>query len=103
MEVWESDSETARLGQQPVDEAGQRRLLDIADDRGATPAPQFHQPLVPQFAVAAQDGVDVDVELLGEVAGGRQTLADAHLTVCDGPPHCGSDPLVERAVVGGES
>jgi hypothetical protein len=73
-----------------------RALPGRPGDRDAPAAPELQQPLVPQQPQRSQDGVGVDVQHGGQVAGGRKPFAGPDLAVGDGAADLGADLVVER-------
>ncbi len=91
------DAQGRRPPDQPIDlvrELGERR--GGGGDHGAPPPPEVDQALVAEALVGVQDGVLIDVEGGGHVAGGRQTIAGRESTGEDVGTHRGGHLVVER-------
>ncbi len=79
-----------------LDEAGAAGGGGGAGDDGAAAAAQFDQALFAEPLVAAQDGVHIDAEGVGEGAGGGEAFAGVDRTVGDGTAYGGGDLVAER-------
>ncbi len=67
-----------------------------AGDHRAPAAPEFDQSLVAQSLVAAEHGVDVDAQGVGEGAGGGEPVAGGEAARGDGGAGGGRDLVAER-------
>lgn len=71
------------------------------DDQGAAAPAEFDEALLAQPLVAAQDGVDVDAEGVGELPGGREAFAGGGGAVGEGAADAAGDLVAERDGGGG--
>lgn len=69
--------------------------LGAAGDRDPASPPELEQPLIPEEAQRAKDGVGVDLEHGSEVAGGWQPLTGLRFAVGDRTPDLGGNLLVQ--------
>src|SRR5690606_29882073 len=67
----------------------------VSDD-GAAPAPQFDEALVPQQLVGPQNGVNVDVERVGQFACRGQPFADGDAAGDGGCADAGGQLIEQR-------
>ena len=72
-----------------------RAAFRCAGNRDAAAAAEFEQAFVAELAEAAEDGVGVDAENVGEVFGGWESFAGLGFAVGDGAADLAGDLFVQ--------